>query len=229
MKLRKFALIILIFTVLFTNGMQCKDSAEERRLRRNERREGKRLRSQERSRRLRTQREKVTAQENVFYPEIVDITPVMPAVPGPQRPEEVVREATRLQRQMAHNRLHNQHRRNQVPQQVQIENGLMTTTETEDESTTVTTSTSFDNLYYETNTSNITWSGDRDLMSINSTNNDTYLFDEYNSTFSNEALGNETNINMTSTPKPPRTTPDPRTLNAFRLKTRYVNVSFYYL
>ena len=217
MNVRKFALTILIFTVLFTNGMQCRDS-EERLLRRNE----KKLRRQERSRRLRNRQKVVTGIENVFYSEILDITPVIPVETNLQRLHEVVREATRLQRQMAHNRLQNQQAQQQAPQN---EAGQMTTTT--DEATTITTPTSVDNANNETNTSNITWSGDHDLMSINNTYNDTYLSDD--STFSAETLGNETNSNRTSTPKPPGATLlDSSLQNYWRGRIRYVSVPHHF-
>ena len=212
MKLRKFALTVLIFTVLFTNGMQCRDS-EERRIRRNERREERKLRRSERSRRIRPRDKTVTDRDSVFYPEVVDATPIIPVFAHPKNPEDVVREGIRRQQQRARHRS-----RFQNQQQQTIADQQETTATTSEESTTTAAN---DNLYYDIRNVNMTWSGDQDLVSINGTLNDTRLVDDYNIT---DGLSNETTVtrNNTSTAKPPGATPDPNKLATWRITIRYV-------
>ena len=217
MKLQKFTLTVLIFMVLFTSGMQCRDS-EERRIRRNERREERKLRRSERSRRTRPRDKFVTEKDSVFHPESVEMTPVIPVFPHPKNPEDMVREGIRMQQRRARHRS-----RFQDQQETLVDYQQETTTTTSEEFTTTAAN---DNLYYDTRNVNLTWSGDQDLVSINSTLNDTILLDNYDTGFSNETTAHVTRSNMTSTAKPPRTTPDKDKVRIWRERERYVSVLF---
>ena len=213
MKLRKFALTTLIFIVLFTNELQCRDS-EERRIRRNEKREERKLRRLERSRRLRNREKSVTEKDNVFFSEMTVTTPAPSQFVQPRNPEDMVRKNIRMQLQRARHRtrLHEKKIRQEA-----ILDGQQATAQLEDSVTPVN-----DNLYghVEIDNVNITWSGDHDLVSINTTLNETYLVEEHNATQTNETIANGTRNNITSTPVPPRTTPDANKLDIWRIKQR---------
>ena len=213
MKLRKFTLTVLIFTVLFTSGMQCRDS-EERRIRRKERREERNLRRSERSRRIRPRDKFITEKDSVFHPETVDMTPAMPVFTHPRNPEDMVREGIRMQQERARQRS-----RFQGQQETPVDNQQETTTMRSEEFTTTAAN---DNLYYDTRNVNLTWSGDRDLVSINSTLNETILLDDDITGLSNETTVNGTRSNFTSTAKPRRRTPDENALEIWRNTQRYV-------